>query len=696
MGTSAGFVPAAVVECPYAPRMTRAAAIALRGAAGLKENCVVVITDGPVIGTAGNTSITEIELNPVSPTELGLSARVHTGFAASAWAGIYDIDLGTAGSITTLTDDFGNTGKDEDADSPTVHTQVPWHLGSTFFRDNYFEDAVLTAWDLQGAIGTQMLGNRVIDSTVNLTGKVGGAFSRNEFDGTTLTSGAVAFFIASDSVVRGGALNFGSGTGVGNVTLLRSTLVNATIARDPATTGGTISISNSEVYSSTLTQGAGSTGAISVTDSQLLAGSALNVDPASAKAITVSRSELLGYTVRTQDAGAGGPTISQSNCFGKPTGDSILARGTSGAISVNNSIVDGFSTAGAGAGSIEVNGPASSALIQDANIQNSRFTIGPGAGAFQTTGGIYENATINANSATGGRLTINFAIVRQGTVNHAAAASDSLQLNGSSVQGSGLVELLSGARGLTLNNVDVSNGIIRQTSVNATSVPNTTQITDCRVTDLGRIILSETTAAGQPANNVTRSTVKGSSLGGGVDGILTITGVCAGIIADSLNIQGVCTLTDVPNGALAAGTSFHDLRVGPASTLTYTAGDAAAKQIRNIAVENLSTLTITGLTGSAGVGLADVFAGVVRGQSTMTVTGARVVGQPVRNFSVENGSALNVAASGTVLQCRMSNGATLNTGAFRHSESIIDGPFVKTATAANVGKLANASFDNWI
>lgn len=694
MGTSAGFVPAAVPECPYAPRMTRAAAIALRGAAGLRENCVVVITDGPVIGTAGNTSPTEIELNPTSPTELGLTARVHTTFATSAWAGIYDIDLGVAGSITQLEDDFGNTAKDEDADSPTVQAQFPWHLGSATMRDNYVEDAVLTGWDTQ--IGG-LIGNKVIDATVNLTGKLNGTISRCVFEGTTVTSGATAFFIGSDSTVQGGVLNFGSGVAPGNVTLLRSTLVNATITRDPATTSGAISVSNSEVYSSTLTQGAGASGAITVSDSQVLAVSALNVDPGSAKAISISRSELLGYTVRTQDAGVGGPSISMSNCFNKPTGDSLLCHGTSGSISINSSIVDGFSTAGAGVGSIDVNGPASGALIQDASIQSSRITIGPGAGAYQTTGGVYQSAIINALSP--GRLTINFSnIVGGGQVNHAIGATDSLQLNSCNVRGSSaLVELLSGARGLTLTNTDViGSSIIRQTSVNAASVPNQNTVTDVRVIDTGRLILSDTAAAGQPGNVVTRSTIKGSSLGGGVDGILTITGVSAFVFVDSVFIQGVCTLTDVPNGALSAGTAFHDLRVGPASTLTYTAGDATAKQIRNIAVENLSTLTITNLTGSAGVGLADVFAGVVNDQSTMTVTGARVAGQPVRNFIVQNNSALNVAASGTVLQVRIGAGATLNTGAFRHSESIIDGAFTKTATAANVNRLCNKSFDDWV
>jgi hypothetical protein len=265
---------------------------------------------------------------------------------------------------------------------------------------------------------------------------------------------------------------------------------------------------------------------------------------------------------------------------------------------------------------------------------------------------------------------------------------------GGRVEGNGLIELLSGARALLVTNTDVINGIIRQTTVNAASVPNTNQVNDCRVLDTGRIILSETVAAGQTASSVNRSTVKGSSLGGGVDGVLTITGNSAFVLVDSVEVQGVVTLTDVPSGALSGGTAFHDIRVGPASALTYTAGDATAKQIRNINVENLSTLTLTGLTGAAGGGLADVFAVNLRNQSAMTVTGARVPGQPVRDVTVEQGGTLNVAANGSVQRFRVAGGATLNTGAFVHFDTEMSLAAVKTLTAANVNRLCNKAFDD--
>lgn len=694
MTTSGSFTPPAIPECPYAPRMTRAAAIALRTAGSLKENCVVVITDGPVIGTAGNTSPTEIELNPVSPTELGTTARVHTTFAASAWHGVYDIDLGTAGSITELTDDWGNTAKDIDADSATVHTQFPWHLGSTTFRDNYVEDSVLTGWD----VATFVTNNRVIESTFDLTGKTSGTVNESEVIASTVKSGG-AFFSFNQNKARASTLDFGAGVATGTVSITRCDLDSAVVTRDPTATGG-MSWVNSQVDTGTFIQGAASTGSVNLTASQL-ANSNVNVDPNSAKGFSASNSELFGFTVRTQDAGGlGSVTISNSNCVGKPnpaTADSVLIRGATGnsGISITNTFMDGFSAAPAGSASIDVNASASSHIISDSIVQNSRINVGPGAGAFQVANGsTFRSAIVNANSATGGRLTIGGSTINGATVNHAAASTNNLQVQNCRIEAGGLVELLSGGRDLNVSGCDVIDGIIRQSTVNAASVPNSNSVNDTVVRDLGRIVFSETTPAGQTGSSVLRSLVQGNSLGGGVDGMLTITGNSAFVVVDRVKVEGIVTLTDVPSGALAAGTSFHDLRVGPASTLTYTAGDATAKQIRNIEVSGLSTLTLSALTGSAGAGLADVFGMYVRGQSTVTVTGARVAGQPVRDTTVEQGSVLNVAASGSVQRCRVAGGATLNTGAFVHFDTEMSLAATKTLTAANVNRLCNKSYDD--
>lgn len=215
MSTSGSFTPAGTAPCP-AP-MTRAALLALRTAGSLRTECHYTVTDGPVIGTAGNTSATTIELHATSATELALEARVHTTFAASAWDGLYDIDAGAAGSIFQLTDDWNNFAEDEDPSAPTVHTQVPWHRGGVNFSGNRFDTAVLTGWDTAATVLTD---NTIKGSTVDLTGFTGAvsAFRRNAIrdgsvirvasnQGTVLQNDLGAAFVSCLSGQQFGFLN---------------------------------------------------------------------------------------------------------------------------------------------------------------------------------------------------------------------------------------------------------------------------------------------------------------------------------------------------------------------------------------------------------------------------------------------------------------------------------------------------------
>lgn len=222
--------------------MTRAQALALRAAGGLRENCVVVLhTDTPVIGTAGNTSPTEIELNPVGPSEFGTTARVHTTFAASAWEGTYDIDLGAAGSITRLTDDWGNDVRDPDADSPTVHTQFPWHRGASNFRDNFVEDSTLTGWGTGTATANR---NRLVNATVDLTGDW--AFSDNHVQGATVTltqsTGARGF---NGNTVRGAAQVRVLAGATGNTTINDSQFLDGYVVEVAATSTAAVTVDGS-------------------------------------------------------------------------------------------------------------------------------------------------------------------------------------------------------------------------------------------------------------------------------------------------------------------------------------------------------------------------------------------------------------------------------------------------------------------
>lgn len=225
MSTSGSFTPAGTPACP-AP-MTRAALLALRTAGTLRPECHYVITDGPVIGTAGNTSPTIIELHAVTSTDIAREAKVSTTFDNVAFEGTYDIDAGAAGSLNALTDHWGNRISDEDANAPTVHTQFPYHLSSTLLRDNNVNDCLLPGWAAAVAAGVEVIDNDLRNSTADLTGVTSGRFSGNTSVGALLTFAAPSSTVALNnlsattvSCLGTGALTFQGNTGVaGSVTV---------------------------------------------------------------------------------------------------------------------------------------------------------------------------------------------------------------------------------------------------------------------------------------------------------------------------------------------------------------------------------------------------------------------------------------------------------------------------------------------
>lgn len=243
MGTSGGYTPPSDPPC-YTVRMTRAAAIALRNASGLSENCIVVVTDGPVIGTAGNTSATEIELHPVSASEFSTAATVNTTFGTSAnsWTCTYDIDLGTAGTLLEIRDNQGNVVRSTAADAPTVQAQFPWHLTvSGQVQNNYVEQSTLTGW---GSITTTVRGNQISrNSTVALTGNWG-IVTDNRIENGTLsllhTAGGTRTF--TGNTIRGGA-SFGTVAGAtGSWTVTDSDFLDGYVVQGAATSTSTVTI----------------------------------------------------------------------------------------------------------------------------------------------------------------------------------------------------------------------------------------------------------------------------------------------------------------------------------------------------------------------------------------------------------------------------------------------------------------------
>jgi hypothetical protein len=229
--------------------MTRADLLALRAAFGLRTGCHYIITDGPVIGTAGNTSPTQIELHAVSSIELGQEAKVHTEFDDTAWTGFYDIDLGTAGSLVYLVDPWNNRVSDPDADSPTVHTQFPWHAGGNNLRDNQINDAGLTAWGAAINAGGSIVDNEIRNSFVNLTGRTGGTstFNNNRLSGAVVTLNTATSFFAQNNIDAGTVSHVG--TGAGSFSFQNNTMLTGTFSVDATTTS--LVTANNNVFGGT-------------------------------------------------------------------------------------------------------------------------------------------------------------------------------------------------------------------------------------------------------------------------------------------------------------------------------------------------------------------------------------------------------------------------------------------------------------
>lgn len=319
MSTSGGYVPAAIPECAYAPDMTRAQALARRAAGTLNPNCVVRITDGPVIGTAGNTSPTTIELNPVSPTDLGMTARVTTTFDNSAWAGLFDIDLGTAGSIIRLTDASNNTVEDKDADSPTVHTQFPWHLPPVTpgLRDNLISDVALINWATL-AVGDVVQDNVIRGGTLDL-GAAGGTVTIQQCE-----------ILANAQVIQR--------TGVCNLSWSRSKLSACTMTLNGAS--GSFTLNDCTVRATTANRAAAATAAWSWTNSNV---DATTVNANNTGGIVISNSSVRGSTLTNAVTSPRGITVTASTVWGSTINQNRTLAGSANSDFVQGSTIQGSS-----------------------------------------------------------------------------------------------------------------------------------------------------------------------------------------------------------------------------------------------------------------------------------------------------------------------------------------------------------------
>lgn len=377
MSAGSGYVAPAAPPCPYPTRMTRAAALALRTAGTLDVQCAIVITDGPPIGPSA--TVTEVELNPVSATAFGQTARVFTTYDNDAWPGVYDIDLGT-GTLTELRDRLGNVAKDVDSGGATV-AAFPW--GNASWRDNYAEDVTLTAADTQVGAITNC---RFVGTALDFTGKTAGAWTDTEIIGGSVS-------------VLGGS---------GNLGFVRTRLVGCTITRQVGAAGSnTLNITDSDLHASTITQGGGSLVLTNV-DAEGLALS----NPAGAnRSFVINGMKANGATVTQQRTNT---TNADTLTNAVITGSSALTFTGAGDAGIpvlyTGLVIEGISTVNVGVGipgngnpvrATTVTGNTTLNISTGGQVQNCRFAGGGTVttGAFAHTGTVIESPSATTLTA---------------------------------------------------------------------------------------------------------------------------------------------------------------------------------------------------------------------------------------------------------------------------------------------------------
>lgn len=284
MTTSGGYNPPDAGTCPYSPDMTRAAALALAGAAGLVRGCPVTIP-GPVIGAGGaaGTSPTFLTLHPVSATEFGEAVSVNSTYG-DGWAGLYDI---TADRLYSLTDNRNNRVEDIDPGNATVTTQFPWGSAAEL-RDNWINDMQLPNWS--ALIATDAVRDTRISGPANGVGTfdLGG-------------SGAVA--ISNCEFLHSSASNFVR-SGNCPLALNRTKSIGSTYTLDGG--GGGLSMFDSVLNGAAITRAAAATGLVTVTTSNFQGGVTQN----GPGAITLASVTGVGSTVSNTAPATRGLTVS--------------------------------------------------------------------------------------------------------------------------------------------------------------------------------------------------------------------------------------------------------------------------------------------------------------------------------------------------------------------------------------------------
>lgn len=318
MATGGGFSVAGDIPCPTQP-MTHAEVVLLRDSGQLRVDCHYVIEDFTQGSTLTGPNL--VELHAVSPSVLSMEAKLFTPYDNAAWDALYDIDLGAVGTVTQLTDNRGNTAKDVDSGGATVGA-FPW--GNANWRDNYAEDATLTAAGTQVGLITNC---RFVGSTVDFTGKTAGAWTDTEVTaGATVTTGA-------------------------NMVATRATITAATVTNAGA---GTFTLTDASVLDATTTLAVTGT----ATGNKTLSGG------------TVIRDRF-----RMNITGTGSVSLTASTFLGRLAGTSEAELGGAGIVSIFRTRVTPYFIAGP---ALDIAGNGNTTLI-DGDMSESRIQTAAGS-----------------------------------------------------------------------------------------------------------------------------------------------------------------------------------------------------------------------------------------------------------------------------------------------------------------------------
>lgn len=161
----------------------------------------ILYTEGPTIGTAGNTSPTQILVQATSTSDVTTNVTVFTEFSYGGWLGVYDLVV--TGKFSELRDHLGNVVIDIKQANNLIIDQFPWGYnnvyGNTITQADPAVDGTylaLTGWGVAAAAGTVIAHNTVTEvgsvgsneTIVDLSGLVGTGqkFKHNQITGSQL------------------------------------------------------------------------------------------------------------------------------------------------------------------------------------------------------------------------------------------------------------------------------------------------------------------------------------------------------------------------------------------------------------------------------------------------------------------------------------------------------------------------------